>query len=131
MNAPMKFKHEIILDGCKVYRRIHKNWLNNKGEVRHLAFKDFDDNPQNGMSVDWAKYATAQKSIESSGKTDVWIKVAVLIVKNIRDIKPLEVEHTPSNHKREHATVWGEKTTEIRMKLLKSCQQILAPPFVE
>ena len=130
MNALMKFKQEKILDSCKVYRRIHKKWLNIKGDVIPIAFKDYNDNASLGMSVDWAKYTTAKNSIESSGKTDIWVKVAVFIVKKIRDIKPLEVEHTPF-HKQEHATVWGEKNTEIRMKLLKACQQILDPPFIE
>jgi len=130
MNAKMKFKQEKILYSCKVYRRIHKYWLNKKGEVRHIAFKDYGNNPEIGMSIDWAKYTTAKKSVNSSKNPKVWVKVAVLIAKNIRDIKPLEIEHTPY-HKQEHATVWGEKTTEIRMKLLKACQKILVPPFIE
>lgn len=125
----MKFVQEKILDSCKVYRRIHKNYLNKKGDVRPNAFMDSYNDPTKGMSVDWAKYTNAKKSVMSSPKPEIWAKVAVLNVKDIREIIPLKVEHTPSWNQA-HSTVWGEKTTEIRLKLFKAAKnQILSPPF--
>jgi len=88
-----------ISNSDKLYYRIHKNNVVN-GEIVPAAFKPING----GMSTDWSALSTPEKcrlrarNVENNG-------VVSFVVAEVRAIKPLEVNHTPSENNSSHTDI--------------------------
>ena len=114
---------EDIPDDASVFMRIHKRFISG-GDFRPNAFRD----QGGGMSVDWNKYSTPLEA-RNGARTPSDNAVISMMVGEIRAIEALVVEHTPIQENsfdeggnrlkpnRAHSDVFGEKTTEVRVKL--------------
>jgi hypothetical protein len=69
------------------------------------------------MSTDWEKYSTPTQT-QDRGKKPSANGVIALICGEVREIQSLSVVHAPSQN-RAHTNVFGEKTTEVRVKLAR------------
>ena len=106
-----------------VVLRVHRMWVKTGG-VDPGFFQDRDG----GMSVDWEKYSTPEQTRQRAPKPEL-NGVIALIVGDVRAIETLTVVHEPIQEghfdgegrpippNRSHSVVFGEKTTEIRLKL--------------
>jgi hypothetical protein len=105
---------EEIPDGDRLYMRIHKMFMI-EGELQPSAFRDHGA----GMSMHWSKYCASPAIARAFAKWPIDNGVISLPVAPIREI-PLMVVHTPDNvlPDRSHTEVRGEKTAEVRLRLL-------------
>ena len=107
---------EKIPDVDNLFMRIHRNLIRD-GEPMPGAFRD----NEGGMSTDWSKYATADQT-RSGGRQDAELYgVIKMQVGGVRSIKPLTVAHAPLDSNQAHTDVFGEKDTEVRLKLCRIC----------
>jgi hypothetical protein len=104
---------ENIPNGDFLYYRAHKSYFKN-GVLTHGVFRD----QQGGMSTDWNKYSSPE---EARGRCSIPADNAIikLSVAGIRLIEQLSVVHEPLPANRAHTEVFGEKSTEARMKLMR------------
>jgi len=106
---------EVIPNSDILFMRVHRNFVED-GELQPNAFRDQGA----GMSTNWQKYCvTAEEARRRATKNPQNNGVVRLGVGPIRNI-PLTVEHTPdwALEDRSHADVIGQKTAEVRMRLL-------------
>lgn len=111
---------EDIPDGDLLYMRVHKNFVRD-GELQPGVFRDIGD----GMSVNWQKYcptaADARRLAKKPEDNGVISLSSAGAVRGIATEPPLRVEHTPDFEKpdRSHSEVFGEKTSAVRLALLR------------
>jgi hypothetical protein len=108
--------------------RAHRAHFRN-GELAPGVFKAQGE----GMSVDWAKYSTAEQTRLRAKKPDDNAILSLPVI-GIRDIKPLRVEHTPDLQRgnRAHSEVIempkAEQLAEARVKLLRIAVVVVPIP---
>lgn len=111
---------EEIPNEHSVFMRVHKNYLNAAGELIPGVFRDQGA----GMSTDWEKYSTAEET-RARSKSPLDNGVIKLSVGSMRLIEGLTVEHEPIEINRAHSEVFGQKTPEARVKLLRLAQRVI------
>jgi hypothetical protein len=114
---------EDIPDESSVFMRIFKDFIK-EDTLLPNAFRD----QRGGMSVDWDRYAAASDT-RARARNPCNNAVISLNVGKVRAIDGLSVEHEPVQENsfdetgkallpnRAHSEVFGEKTTERRVKL--------------
>lgn len=115
----MTGQSEPIPDTDLLYMRAHKNHFRD-GELAPGVFRDHD----RGMSTDWSRYA-APMDTRNRGRVPADNAVLSLVVGDVREVPGLAVQHTPQPENYAHTDVFGEKTPEVRVKLLRACRIIL------
>jgi len=95
-----------------LYYRVHRTFVRD-GKPVPSVFRDRDG----GMSTDWSRYSTPDET-RNRGQTPLDNGVIALDVWSVREI-PQRVEHEPLPDNRAHTEVFGEKDTEVRLKLLR------------
>jgi len=104
-----------------LFLRVHPQNAPN-GELQASAFKDIGP----GMSTNWQKYCPTAADSKSLAAKPKGHGVVSLVVEPVRSI-PLAVTHTPAKKDRSHTTVAGEKTPEVREKLLQQATWEILP----
>lgn len=97
-----------------LYMRVHYALVDASGNPLPAAFRNHGD----GMSSDWSRYSTPRETLERASRP-AKRGVVQMIVGKIRDLPDQRVEHTPEPDNRAHTDVFGEKTTEVRVKFLR------------
>jgi hypothetical protein len=119
---------EEIPNDALLYMRTHRMHIDKSGELQPGVFCD---HPKlNGaMSTNWQKYCPSPEQCRSMAKKPDDNGVISLVVQDVREI-PLDVYHTPSYEfsDRSHTDVTGEKTTKVRLRLLKAFSWCLRLP---
>ena len=112
-----KWRIERIPDQDSLFYRIHKNWVDDAGELMPGVFCDTGP----GMSVDWCKYSTAAEALQRA-KSPQDNGVIELRAGAVRALPNQEVSHTPSNLNRAHSEIIGHKNPGIRLKYCRIYQ---------
>jgi hypothetical protein len=99
-----------------LFLRIHQNWLSKDGSVVPGFFKNIP--PDGGMSCDWNKYSTSEEARQRA-KEPAQNGVLTILASGIRSLPDQRLEHAPIPTNRAHSEVFGEKTTEVRLKLTR------------
>lgn len=115
----MTAQSEQIPDADPLYMRAHKNYFRD-GELAPGVFRDHGA----GMSTDWSRYATPADT-RNRRRVPADNAVLSLVVGGVREIPGLAVQHTPQLDNDAHTDVFGEKTPEVRRKLLRICRIVL------
>lgn len=102
----MNWEIEQIPDKDFIYRRVHINFLKAIDEKDYIPPGAFKDN--NGISVDWSKYSTPEKSRERA-KEPKKNKILQIKVGHARNIKSISVIHSPLSENRSHSLIDGLK----------------------
>jgi hypothetical protein len=114
---------EDIPNESSILMRVFRTFIT-QGYVLPNAFRD----QGGGMSVDWDKYATPAET-RARARTPENNAVISMVVGAVRNVDGLAVEHEPVQENssdergnplrpnRAHCEVFGEKTTERRVKL--------------
>lgn len=107
------WRPEHIPDSDQLFMRAHRTHFRDD-ELLPGVFRD--QGP--GMSTSWEKYRTCKQARLSAKKPEDNAIIS-LGAQSTRGI-PLEVQHTPDVERqdRSHTDVSGEKTPEVRLKLL-------------
>ena len=110
---------EEIPDTDSVFMRAHREHFSD-GELHHGVFRKHDG----GMSVNWARYASAEETKQQAKEHPNHYGVGSMPVSGIRQIDDLSVEHTPELTNRAHSDVYGlpgnrEQRTKVRFLLLR------------
>jgi hypothetical protein len=114
---------EEVPNRATLYQRVHRNNLDEQGLPKPGAFRN-SPTKQDGMSTDWDRYSTPQQTRQRARQPSENIVIA-LPVGRVREIAGQRVEHTPVQPEAEfagnqaHCDVFGEKTTEARLKFLQ------------
>ena len=122
----MRWKVETIPDNHFVYRRIPDK-LFKEGHISPSAFNNQGD----GMSVDWQKYSTPEKTrniVSNQKKDPLEFGVAKIKAVKIREIEEQTLNHAPSKRNRAHSTVFGAKNVKIRRRF-QQCAIMVIKPF--
>ena len=121
---------ENIPDNNCVFMRAHRQHFS-LGELGHGVFR----RRKEGLSVDWDRYSTAEKTRDRANSDPNDNAVISLLVSCIRKIQPLAVEHDPislppEKRNRAHSLIRNlpkaADLTEARFKLRK-CAHIVIP----
>jgi hypothetical protein len=83
---------------------------------------------EGSMSTSWAKYSSAEVFRQRARKPED-NAVLELTVMDVRAIDPLEVRHSPDLADRSHTDVIGEKSTEVRLKLMRAFRWAIPPSW--
>lgn len=117
---------EEVPDEDNLWMRVHKNNMDN-GELRPGAFRNLPNKKTDGMSTDWAKYATAQETRDRASvpQDNAVIRLNVGEVRKIRD---QTVVHTPdiARRNRAHTDVYGEKHPQARLLLNRTATIVIS-----
>jgi hypothetical protein len=118
---------ENIPDDDLLYMRVHKNLFDQTGVIFPGAFKNRPTS-NDGMSTDWAKY-THPEETRSRGRSPEDNAIIQMLVRKVRLIPGQKVAHTPDlvTPNRAHSDVFGEKTTEARLKFSRIFEIVI--PF--
>jgi len=73
------------------------------------------------MSTDWERYSSPAETLQRAAEASK-NGVIQLGAGSVRVIEGLTVEHTPILANRAHTDVFGEKTTEVRLRLKRVAQ---------
>ena len=77
------------------------------------------------MSTDWDKYSSPEETLQRA-RNPADNGVIQMVVGDVRQVPGLRVEHTPDfPRNRAHTDVYGEKSTEARVKLLRICTWVI------
>lgn len=91
---------ERIPDADKLFIRVHSDHLS-AGELHPGIFRQ---QGPDGMSVDWAKYATPEECIARSGASDkAKVGIVTLVTGIVRAIPGLDARHDPNIERRNRA----------------------------
>ena len=108
---------EEIPTKSSLFMRVHDQHIDNVGRLRPGVFK----NHGSGMSTNWDKYSSPIET-QAEAKKPPDNGVISLVVGAIRGVAGQSVHHTPYEttppHAR-HVDVVGDKTTEVRVRLLE------------
>src|SRR5688572_30467900 len=85
----VSWEAETIPDSADTYMRAHRTFFRS-GNLQPGVFRVRDG----GMSVDWAKYSTPEETLQRCPKP-LENAVICLPVADVRDIRNLDVKHTP------------------------------------
>jgi hypothetical protein len=110
---------EHIPDEDLLYMRAHKMYLTD-GRLSHGVFRLSPDG--SGMSTNWSKYSTPDKTRQEGNKPPEVYAVISMNVGDVRHIPGQAVQHVPLADNRAHAEVAGEKNTEVRFRFMKICR---------
>ena len=117
--SELSWPAEYIPDTDVLFMRVHRTFVVNDTLIPGV-FRDHGG----GMSTDWGKYSTEHDTLARSKKpTDNG--VIEMNVSQVRAIQPLTVIHKPLVDNRAHADVSGEKSTEVRVKLLRIARWLI------
>lgn len=116
---------ENIPDDDLLYMRVHKTLFDQNGVIFPGAFKNRPTS-NDGMSTDWAKY-TRPEETRSRGRSPEDNAIIQMLVRKVRQIPGQEVSHTPDlvTSNRAHTDVFGEKTTEARVKFSRIFEVVI------
>jgi hypothetical protein len=117
----MPWPIEEIPDEDRLYRRIHKVHLRH-GDIDAAAFSN--TRGDNGMSVDWARYSTAQQARDRAREPGA-NAVAAFEAGRVRGLPGQVVEHAPTEDNRANSSVTGEKTPRVRLELRRLCTLVI------
>jgi hypothetical protein len=97
----------------RLFMRIERSFVR-RGDFAPGAFRNHGD----GMSTDWARYSTPDKT-RSRGRVPENNGVIEMVVDDVRGVPGQAVKHTPDRaaNNRAHTDVMGAKDTEARLKL--------------
>jgi len=124
----MSFPIEDIPDSALLYLRVHKNHIDDEGEVNVGVFKEHGEGNKKSMSTDWKNYSTPEDTRNRARKPNL-NGVVHFIARNLRNLT-LSVTHSPidpnppvEEANQAHTDVNGnnkpiEEDGEIRLKLL-------------
>ncbi len=73
------------------------------------------------MSCDWDKYSTAAQTKERAKNPEI-NGVLQFGARDARGLPDQRLAHDPQEDNRAHSQLFGEKTTEIRLKLKRLCK---------
>ena len=109
-------KPQKIPDKDHLYKRVHKIHVINGKLNLGMVFINIDG----GMSTDWSKFSTPNKTrdrVIENNKNPHDFGVIIMKVKLVREIKDQLVIHTPDNIKNNpaHTDVTGEKDAEAQV----------------
>jgi hypothetical protein len=110
---------EEIPDIDRLFMRVHRNFVS-QGKLAPGVFRDHGM----GMSTDWERYSTAAETLQRAAEPSK-NGVIQLVAGSLRAIEGLTVEHTPIIINRAHTDVFGEKTTEVRLRLKREAQWVI------
>lgn len=115
---------EQIPDLDRLFLRVHKNWLWENGDLNPGFFRNTP--PDQGLSCDWEKYTTPTET-RNRAKDPPSNGVLAAIASAIRAVPRQRVEHDPDPQRknRAHSQIFGEKSPEVRIKLLRSCTWLI------
>ena len=119
---------EEIPDADRLFMRVHQVFIRN-GEVRSACFKD-QPRPGTGMSTDWSRYSTPERTRAGGPKPPSLYAVVALNVGEVRRIPDQRVVHDPLTDNRAHTLVHGPKGDahpQIRLQYLP-ISRIVVPP---
>ena len=95
---------EVIPDPDELYLRVLSHFVF-KGEVQPACFVAHGP----GMSVDWQKYSSPEKTREGSPRKPASsYGVVSLVAGHVREIDGLSVGHSPTQRNRAHSAVTGK-----------------------
>lgn len=117
VNIPWEIEH--IPDESLLYMRIHRSYFRD-GKLIPGAFKDHGG----GMSTDWEKYSSPTDTHQRA-RTPKDNAVIAMMAGDVRAVPGLVISHSPIPENRAHTDVIGEKTTEVRVRLLRVYRIIL------
>lgn len=120
----MPFAVEFIPDADSLFRRAHRRQFYTSDEPTPGAFKR---EGSGGMSVNWAKYATAEETRRQAAQPPENYGVLITTAGQVRAIDDLRVDHTPNDANRAHSDIIGVEDAEIRLKLLRAFTVELRP----
>ena len=106
---------EEIPDSDSVFMRAHRNYMRD-GAIGRGVFTAHEG----AMSVDWDKYSSAECTRERGKQSPENYAVIQMGVGGIRQIKDLDVKHSPEVDNRAHSDVnlpENADLTEVRLKL--------------
>ncbi len=114
---------EDIPDPDILFMRTHKiHFKKDTGELKPSFFKDHGDS----MSSNWNKYCLTPEEARRKAKIPEENAVIQFVVGCVRSI-PLTVTHAPDYDRqdRSHTDIKGEKTSEVRLKLLELTECVI------
>ena len=114
---------ELIPDEDLLYMRAHKSFYRS-GSLQPGVFRDIEG----AMSTNWQKYCATAVEARCLARVPTDNGVVSFSVHTLRAI-PLTVTHSPDESlpDRSHTDVIGEKSTEVRAKLLGLCALEMTP----
>jgi hypothetical protein len=124
---------EEIPDGDQLYYRVHANFvLHTNGKLGPNCFKEKGGN---GLSADWSKYSTPERTRNGMGvEKAANYGIVSLPVGVVRRIEALTVVHAPRETNDAHSLVQGLSTgdellTQQRAELYDACGRawLIAP----
>lgn len=116
---------EHIPDADLLFYRVHVSLVKaSGGKIRPNCFRD----PGDGMSTDWSKYSTPERTRLGKGPEKApSYGVVALHVERVRQIEALSVVHAPTDDNDAHAHVLGlgvdELLTQQRAELYDACDR--------
>jgi len=118
----MDWAVEAIPDADHLYKRVHWVHITRNG-IEPTAFKNLPKESEY-MSVDWAKYSTAQETRAREGKPGL-NAVVQLTTGEVRAVPGQGVQHLPTEGNRSHSGVTGKKTNRVQMALSRICTVVI------
>ena len=121
------WESEAIPDTARLFMRVHRQNIDENGKLKPGAFRNLPKElPGSGMSTDWEKYTTPDET-QQRARTPADNAVIQLLCGDIRNIPGQTVVHTPNRelNNRAHTDVFGEKTPEVRLKLMAIYQMVI------
>lgn len=125
-NGLIAYPKEHIPDEDYLYLRVHR-YHQEGGELNPSAIRDHDG----GMSTCWERYSTAEEARQRAAHPED-NGVVRMLVRRVRGIPGVQVDHSPLPDNRSHTDVLGDKKDqEIRAKLLSACEWVIPiyPPI--
>jgi hypothetical protein len=119
---------EVIPNQDFVFRRVHVNEGINWPDIHKIQPNIFRSD-QDGMSVNWNKYATADETLGSNPTKNGVIKLEVGKIRH--EPEHLDVIHTPIHSNRAHSSVIGispSNKAKTRKKLSMLASWVIFPP---
>ena len=116
---------EYIPDDDRLYYRVHINFVASNGGK--IGPNCFHDPTGRGMSTDWSKYATPERTRNAKGpERATQYGISQLPVGRVRQIDELSVVHAPEEDNDAHSHVLGLSTvgelkTQQRLELYEAC----------
>jgi hypothetical protein len=119
-----RWKPEYLPEDDLLYMRVHKNYFD-QGDIAPGAFRN-RPTERDGMSTDWQKYARPEETL-SRARNPIENAVIQMRVGDVSQIPGQSVVHSPDliTPNRAHTDVFGDKTTEARVKFLRICELII------
>jgi hypothetical protein len=111
-----------------LFMRVHRQDIDENGKPKPGAFKNRPKGiPGSGMSTDWDKYSTPQET-QQRAKNPPDNAVIQLVCGKVHQVPDQKVVHTPNRelNNRAHTDVYGDKNTEVRLKLMNIYEMVIS-----